>query len=51
MMKTHKIGIFLALFLLVGFSSCKEQNTASKLLINEVEQQAGTERNPDRQSE
>ena len=36
MMKTHKIGIFLALFLLVGFSSCKEQNTASKLLINEV---------------
>lgn len=35
-MKIHKSGIFLALLLLVGFSSCKEQNTTSKLLINEV---------------
>lgn len=36
MMKTHKIGMFLALLLLVGLSSCKEQDTMSKLLINEV---------------
>ena len=35
-MKIHKSGIFLALLLLVGLSSCKEQNTTSKLLINEV---------------
>ena len=35
-MNRHKIGIFLALLLLVGFSSCKEQNNASKLLINEI---------------
>ena len=35
-MNRHKIGIFLALLLLVGFSSCKEQNNTSKLLINEI---------------
>ena len=36
MMKKLNIGIFLSLLLMVGFSSCKEQKSNNKLVINEV---------------
>lgn len=36
MMRKLNIGIFLSLLLMVGFSSCKEQKSNNKLVINEV---------------
>lgn len=35
-MTRNKIGIFLSLMLLLGFSSCTEQKSNTKLIINEV---------------
>ena len=35
-MTRYKIGIFLSLMLLIGFSSCTEQKSNNKLVINEV---------------
>lgn len=35
-MRKNRIGIFLSLLLLVGFTSCTEQKSNSKLVINEV---------------
>lgn len=35
-MRNYKIGLFLSLLLMIGFSSCKEQKAKSKLVINEV---------------
>lgn len=35
-MKKNRIGIFLSLLLLIGFTSCTEQKSNSKLVINEV---------------
>lgn len=35
-MRKNRIGIFLSLLLLIGFSSCTEQRSNSKLVINEV---------------
>lgn len=35
-MNKYKTGIFLSLLLLVGFTSCTEQKTNTKLVINEV---------------
>ena len=35
-MRKNRIGIFLSLLLLIGFTSCTEQNSNSKLVINEV---------------
>lgn len=35
-MRKLNIGIFLSLMLMVGFSSCKEQKSNNKLVINEV---------------
>lgn len=35
-MRKNRIGIFLSLLLLIGFSSCTEQKSNSKLVINEV---------------
>ena len=35
-MRKNRIGIFLSLLLLIGFTSCTEQKSNSKLVINEV---------------
>lgn len=35
-MRKNRIGIFLSLLLLIGFTSCTEQKSNSKLIINEV---------------
>ena len=35
-MRTNRIGIFLCLLLQIGFTSCTEQKSNSKLVINEV---------------
>lgn len=35
-MRNYKIGLFLSLLLMIGFSSCKEQKVKPKLVINEV---------------
>ena len=35
-MRRNRIGIFLSLLLLIGFTSCTEQKSNSKLVINEV---------------
>ena len=35
-MRKNRIGIFLSLLLLIGFTSCSEQKSNSKLVINEV---------------
>lgn len=35
-MRKNRIGIFLSLLLLIGFTSCTEQKSSSKLVINEV---------------
>lgn len=35
-MRNYKIGLFLSLLLMIGFSSCKEQKAKPKLVINEV---------------
>lgn len=35
-MRKNRIGIFLSLLLLIGFASCTEQKSNSKLVINEV---------------
>lgn len=36
MITHYRIGIFLSLMLLIGFSSCKQQESNNKLVINEV---------------
>mgnify|MGYP003223199309 CR=1 FL=1 len=35
-MRKNRIGIFLSLLLLVGFTACTETKSNSKLVINEV---------------
>ena len=39
-MNKTKIGIFLSLLLLIGLTSCGEQKSNNKLLLNEVERLA-----------
>ena len=35
-MNRYRTGIFLSLLLLVGFTSCQEKKTNTKLVLNEV---------------